>query len=288
MKFGEYRRIIDRIDQEDICELHILGGEPLLFPKYVKYVLNNVHEKFVTIATNGTLMTEEICKWIVDSASHASIGIGIDGHNEYVHNAVRGGFNKICDALKLLNEYSIPILATTCVTRYNCDKIEDILNFLVRHNVSGVQIIPVETSHLPKHIADELDIRDSYSEIIPELIRTVNAYQDRINIDLSFSLHVLEPRKEVDGIITYGPCAAGIIRAYINPRSELALCPATPYAHAVRITNTIEQAFKSLKKKLEKSGRVVSLKNDKLSIQKCCELFEYGQRPKLCREIAIP
>lgn len=287
MKIGEFKRIIRLIDREDIFELHILGGEPLLFPKYVKYALNNIHKKIVTIASNGTLITEDICKWIMDSSSLVSIGIGIDGHDEYTHNAVRGGFNKMCNALELLHKYGIQILATTCVTRHNYEKLEDILRFLLRHNVSGVQIIPVETSHLPTDVASELDIRNLYFEIVPELIRLVNAYKDRINIDVSFSLPFLEPRGEVAETITYGPCAAGIVRAYINPRGELALCPVTPFTPTARITHSIEESFKCLKKKLKKSGRGISLKKGKLSIQKCCELFGYGQRPRMCQEIRV-
>jgi len=277
MSFDKFKYITNLIDNEDIFEVHVLGGEPFLFPEYLKYLLENLHGKFITIATNGTLINETHCKWITNSPSHVNIGVGIDGHTEYIHNSTRGDFIKICKTLDLLNTYDTPIQVTTCITRYNYDKIEDMLKFLIAHNVSSVQIIPVAVSHLPRSIVSELEISSVYHFVTENLPRLIKAYKDQIFIDSSFPLSIPRQSKKEDETLLYGPCTAGVATAAINPQSELIPCPASYTAPSVRITNSIETAFRQLKKELRKRGRKIIERDEVTAIQQCCNLFGYGQ-----------
>lgn len=275
MPSDKFKYIINLINAEEIPEVHILGGEPFILPKYINYLLTNLLWKSITIATNGSLITEEHCKRIKESKNSVVISIGIDGHVSDVHNATRGYFEKICSALDLLNKYDIPIQATTCINRYNFDKIEDILIFLIENNVFSVQLIPVETAHLPEHIANELRIDDKYSDLQKELFPLLNRYSNKIHIDIL--LNISMPRVYQENRIKYGPCPAGITTATINPDAKLITCSACSRGPEIQITKSIEEAFELLKCELQKYGRKIIERDNLVYAEKCCDIFGYGQ-----------
>ncbi len=283
MNFDKFRYLIKLIDTEDIFDIHVLGGEPFLMPQYIKYLLENLQNKFITIATNGTLVVEEFCRWIINSKNKVVISIGVDGHTKDTHNATRGGFDRVCETLKCLTDKGIPIQVTTCVTPYNYDKLEELVNFLMKYNVFCIQILPVETSHLPKKLAFALDISNLYSNITKKLEKLIRKYNDKIAIDVSFSLpYPEEKKKKGNNIIKYGPCMAGITKAVINPMCQMGPCPATRKAPKVKISSSLEHAFQCLKDELRKGGVKTIYYGDELRTQKCCDLFGFGQQPGYC------
>lgn len=79
--------IIELIKKEKIskCDIHFHGGEPLLEIEKIRYfveLFNDVEECLFdySVTTNGTLLTEEICKYLNDRFN--TISISIDGKKE--------------------------------------------------------------------------------------------------------------------------------------------------------------------------------------------------------------
>jgi len=130
------------------------GGEPTLlgidfFRKVVelekKYKKANQRIEN-DLQTNGTLLTEEWCKFL--NQNNFLVGLSIDGPKE-LHNTYRvtkGGeptFDKVFAAAKMLKKYGVKFNTLTVVNRLNAKRPLDVYRFLTREIGSTyVQFIP--------------------------------------------------------------------------------------------------------------------------------------------------
>ena len=129
------------------------GGEPLLRPlsfyqkaialqqKYAQgRVINN------SLQTNGTLLTEEWCRFFKDN--NWLIGVSIDGpqrlHDAYRKNR-RGqpSFAEVMRGIELLNQYGVDWNAMAVVNRFNADYPLEFYHFFRSINCRFIQFTPV-------------------------------------------------------------------------------------------------------------------------------------------------
>lgn len=129
------------------------GGEPLLRPlsfyqkaialqkKYAQgRVINN------SLQTNGTLLTEEWCRFFKDN--NWLIGVSIDGpqrlHDAYRKNR-RGqpSFAEVMRGIDLLNQYGVDWNAMAVVNRFNADYPLEFYHFFRSINCRFIQFTPV-------------------------------------------------------------------------------------------------------------------------------------------------
>lgn len=267
MPYEDFQKLIYKISQEEIFELFVCGGEPFWDHKYIKYLLENVEDKSIIISTNGILLDEECCKWIKSSKNKIIISLGIDGHNAEIHNSTRGGFEKMCNALSLLNKYEIPIVATTCVTDYSFEHLDKIAEFLISNNVKSVQLLKCQTKHLPAGLQKELELSANNEIIIEKITNVVEMYKEKINFVLSFRLPITSVPNMADDIMYYGPCTAGITRACVNAKGKLVPCTAAIYPEQ-DIDDSIGEAYLNLKMLINKNR--VSYSDKKIILTQCC------------------
>ncbi|HZI33134.1 MAG TPA: anaerobic sulfatase maturase [Candidatus Binatia bacterium] len=131
------------------------GGEPTLMGVdfYRKVVaLQKKHARPFQVVqndlqTNGTLIDEEWCEFLKEN--RFLVGLSIDGprdiHDKYrVTKGGRPTFDKVFNAVKLLQRYGVPFNTLTCVNRYNARKPLDVYRFL-RSEVGStyLQFIPI-------------------------------------------------------------------------------------------------------------------------------------------------
>ena len=129
------------------------GGEPLLRPlsfyqkaialqkKYAQgRVINN------SLQTNGTLLTEEWCRFFKDN--NWLIGVSIDGpqrlHDAYRKNR-RGqpSFAEVMRGIELLNQYGVDWNAMAVVNHFNADYPLEFYHFFRSINCRFIQFTPV-------------------------------------------------------------------------------------------------------------------------------------------------
>ena len=112
----------------------INGGEPLLRKEVLLYILEElspVDQMVVPVLTNGTLITKDYAQQLYDAGLR--IGrIGIDGHTEQLHDAMRGKgtFKKAMRGIGYLKELGIHVNAIAVISRLNYPYLEEIRNFL--------------------------------------------------------------------------------------------------------------------------------------------------------------
>lgn len=123
------------------------GGEPLLLPvSYYQKALalqqkyGRGHHIDNCLQTNGTLLTEEWCRFFRDN--HFLIGISIDGP-EPMHNRYRSQFDRVMQGIELLKRYGVMWNAMATVNRFNADEPEKFYRFFKEMGCQYLQFTPV-------------------------------------------------------------------------------------------------------------------------------------------------
>lgn len=142
LKLEDVIKFLDPII-EDIKYVYLWGGEPFLNNEildYIKYFKEQ--HKFISIATNGTLLSKYI-KQIVDYGVDEVV-ISIDGP-DHIHDKIRGvqgTFRKICQGIKEINSYKEisqrkpNIVANCTVTEINEKNLRETYNIVSKMNVN--------------------------------------------------------------------------------------------------------------------------------------------------------
>jgi len=111
-------------------EIIISGGEPLLRPDLIFFILNYI-ERYsnikVSLQTNGTLLTEEFLKRL--KRYKLGIGISLDGPIE-INDKLRGQTSKVLNALEILSRLDIKIGITITISKYNYLALSNLLILL--------------------------------------------------------------------------------------------------------------------------------------------------------------
>lgn len=135
--FREYNRNIDKIaysptDLRNLLEnypeikiISFLGGEPLIFKKFIKEVIletKDVIDKFI-ITTNGLLLTKEDVVFFFEN--HCQLNISLDGNEENNDsNRGKGVYKKVIEALNLIKDNTPPYYFWTISSTFPKDKID--------------------------------------------------------------------------------------------------------------------------------------------------------------------
>ena len=147
------------------------GGEPLMRPiSFYKralalqrqYAGGRIIEN--SLQTNGTLLTDEWCRFFHDN--HWLIGISIDGpqefHDEY--RRARGGqpsFHKVMRGIELLEKHGVEWNAMGVVNDFNADYPLDVYHFYKEIGCKYIQFTPIIERILPhedgRHLASMAD-----------------------------------------------------------------------------------------------------------------------------------
>ena len=124
IEYDELLRIIKSLIESGIFEIRFTGGEPLLYPQIfdiIKFCSDN--HLYVSIGSNGTLMTESIVKKLKESGINKAI-ISLDGTEE-AHDRIRGigNYSKTMNAIRLLKKYNIDFKVNSVIMKDNMNDI---------------------------------------------------------------------------------------------------------------------------------------------------------------------
>lgn len=152
------------ISSQDIPEIQFVwqGGEPTLngLDFYRKVI--SLQEKYAkgkkivnSIQTNGVLLDDLWCRFLKEH--DFLVGISIDGPGE-IHNRYRvdrGGnhtFDKVINAIQLLQKYHVQFNTLVCVTKESSKKPIEVYQFLKQQGIKYIQFTPII-----ERVPDEVD-----------------------------------------------------------------------------------------------------------------------------------
>ncbi len=142
LSFADVCKIIDNVAKDkNVSAIWLSGGEPLL-RKDIVDICDRINNNAIipSISTNGTLLTEDLIGNLYN-AGVRYIHLSIDGATEQTHDSLRGvsgSFNKLMNAIKLLNKSKITIGASFMVTNNSFNEIGDVLDIALKSNFQTI------------------------------------------------------------------------------------------------------------------------------------------------------
>ena len=124
--------LIDQMGEEFVPFVAFAGGEPLVAPDLWK-VLERCRQRgiHVTLATNGTLLTPEMCARL-KAANVKYVEVSLDSIDPEVHNAFRGqpkSWERTVQGIRNCVASGIKTGMATCFTRHTAHKVDDTIQF---------------------------------------------------------------------------------------------------------------------------------------------------------------
>ncbi|GAB4499325.1 MAG: heme b synthase [Anaerolineales bacterium] len=161
------KEVITELAEIGTQKIHISGGEPMLRPQTPDFVeLASSLGIKVTMTTNGTLITKEKAKRLVE-AGLRGVNLSIDSPIRKMHEKIRGvegAFKATTKAVGLFNRYKhkgkLTIRINTVVSRTNYETLATLPDLAHELGADGINLIPVDD-----HCGEILSMRKKDIEI---------------------------------------------------------------------------------------------------------------------------
>ena len=127
LNYNEITKLINDLAKCGLQEVRLTGGEPLLFKEIYEIIkLCKENGLYVSIGTNGTLITEEVAQKLKEAGLDKAV-VSIDG-NEENHDKIRGknNYNLAFKGLMNLKDVGIKVRINSVIMKSN---MEDIIKF---------------------------------------------------------------------------------------------------------------------------------------------------------------
>ncbi len=165
----EAKRILDDIGSYASPVVVLSGGEPLL-REDVFDIAHYGSDKGMRmcLATNGTLVTSEICEKIKE-ADIKMVSLSLDGASAKTHDNFRnqeGAFDGTMNAISLFKEHGIPFLINSSFTVRNRAEIPEIYKLVKQLGATAWYMFMIVPTGRGEEIMDELIPEDVYEEIL--------------------------------------------------------------------------------------------------------------------------
>jgi heme b synthase len=154
----EVFRVMDEIASFSKPVIILTGGEPLLRPDIFDLASYGSEKGFrMVMATNGTLLTEEIVQKIKSSGIQR-ISISLDGPTAETHDAfrkVKGSFEGSLRGIQMAKKGSLEFQVNTTITQANLHLIPDILRMAVNRGAVALHIFLLVPTGRGKELKDQ-------------------------------------------------------------------------------------------------------------------------------------
>lgn len=165
----EGRRVIDDIASYAKPVIVLSGGEPLLRSDVFDLARYGTDKRLrMCIATNGTLVTKEICKKVKD-AGIKMVSLSLDGASDAVHDDFRsqkGAFAGTINAARLFREYGISFLINSSFTKRNQEEIPKVYRLAKDLGATAWYMFMIVPTGRGEQIMNELISKEDYEEIL--------------------------------------------------------------------------------------------------------------------------
>ncbi len=162
-------RIIDDISSFAKPVVVLSGGEPLLRDDVFTLATYGTEKGLrMCLATNGTLVTPEICKDIKKSGIRM-VSLSLDGSNAEIHDNFRsqpGAFDGTMNAARLFRENGIDFLINSSFTKRNQDDIPNVYRLAKEIGATAWYMFMIVPTGRGEDIMAELISPEDYEELL--------------------------------------------------------------------------------------------------------------------------
>jgi len=162
-------RVIDDVSGYAKPVIVLSGGEPLLRKDVFEIARYGTDRGLrMCLATNGTLVDEEICKRIKDSGIRI-VSLSLDGSEESVHDDFRsqkGAFTGTIHAAELLKKSGIEFIINSSFTKRNQEEIPKVYRLAKELGATAWYMFMIVPTGRGEEIMNELISKEDYEEIL--------------------------------------------------------------------------------------------------------------------------
>lgn len=220
LTFDEIAKVFDNAKRLEVEKLEVSGGEALIREDIVP-ILEKGREvcPSLSLSTNGTLFTEQICSLLSQLDCH--VRISIDGATEEVHDAIRGegSFRKVLNAINLIHKYNLGHTVNSCVNGINHKQIAQMAEFCSNHGLKRVHFIFPQYVGRARINKEKLYVSNAnLYRVWRDVCACAEKYRDIDFIDLSYLWHLARR-----GGRTF--CGMGRDRIMVQADGRVTACP---------------------------------------------------------------
>ncbi len=254
----EAERTLDDIASYASPVVVLSGGEPLLRKDVFDIAKYGAGKGLrMCLATNGTLVTPDICKKIKE-VDIKMVSLSLDGARAETHDNFRnekGAFDGTMNAISLFKKYDIPFLINSSFTVRNRDEIPEIYKLVKTLGATAWYMFMIVPTGRGEDIMDELIPENVYDEILEwhyEIEKEENELLMRPTCAPHYYRIVMQKAKEEGGSFkrrnlkfsTGGSkgCLAGQLICLIDVDGEVLPCSYFPKSAG----NVREKTFKDI------------------------------------------
>ncbi len=167
--FSEAKGILDDIKSYASPVVVLSGGEPLMHRDVFAIASYGTSLGLrMCLATNGTLVNDEVCGRIKDSGIRM-VSLSLDGASAEVHDDFRhqpGAFAGTMQAIELFNKYDIPFLVNSSFTIRNKGEIKKIYELVKGLGATAWYLFMIVPTGRGEDMMSELIPPSEYEEIL--------------------------------------------------------------------------------------------------------------------------
>lgn len=253
---------IDSIQQLNPSTILVFsGGEPL-YRRDIFELANYAVQKNLTVAlaTNGTLIDQDIAQKILQSGIHR-VSVSIDGASPEVHDSfrqVKGSYDRALNGIKILKTSGISSQINFTLAKHNIHQLEDIYNLALDLKLDALHFFMLVPVGCGVEISEsQLLSPDKYEEILNWIYE--KSKEQKIQIKTTCAPHyyrVIRQRAKQEGVVitpkTHGMsamtkgCLAGTGVCFISHEGEVFPCGYFPLSSGnIRKNNLSSIWYKS-------------------------------------------
>ncbi len=166
---AEAKRLLDDIKSYASPVMVLSGGEPLLRKDVFDIADYGTGLGLrMCLATNGTLVTEEICGRIKESGIKM-VSLSLDGATAAVHDNFRnqpGAFEGTMNAIRLFNEHGIKFLVNSSFTQRNKEEAPKLYELVKSLGATAWYLFMIVPTGRGEEIMEELIPASEYEDIL--------------------------------------------------------------------------------------------------------------------------
>ncbi|OYD16096.1 hypothetical protein CH333_04295 [candidate division WOR-3 bacterium JGI_Cruoil_03_44_89] len=289
----EKMRVVDELHKSNVVTIYFSGGEPLFAPDFFD-VAEYAKKKgfYLSVATNGTLLTEKNVKRIKD-IGFGYIAASLDASTPEKHDAFRGVpgmWERTYEGIKRLIKAGVTTCIQFTLAKENFDELPKMLDLreklgaykLIVYNYIPVGKAGFENDPTPEQKEEALRIM--YEElnagyhVVASTAPQLGRYCKERNADSVVIAHYADVKgKELSTIADIvGGCGAGRVYCAVQPDGLVTPCVYMPHLVA---GNLRKQSFKEI---WQESPLMVYLR-DKSELKEACNSCEYNAVCGGCR-----
>jgi len=130
----EWLSFFKELGSINVMDVVLAGGEPFIRDDLKELIAGVVDNKMrFSILSNGTLITDDLARFIYETGRCNSVQVSIDGSSPESHDAFRGegSFEKAVRGIDILKKHNVSVDVRVTIHKYNVNELEKIAKLLL-------------------------------------------------------------------------------------------------------------------------------------------------------------